>query len=88
MSHLRRDICEPLVYESMVYGPLPTGLESQPAWSLKNAEGSGANAAYPRVSGQVENFWDSLTVKVWGPVTLRPESVVAVGLPESGWTAV
>jgi hypothetical protein len=39
-----RAICEPLVYDSTLYGPLPTGFFSQPARSSKNALGSGTKA--------------------------------------------
>jgi hypothetical protein len=38
---LRSDIPVPLVYEEISYGPLPIGLRSQAAWSVKNACGSG-----------------------------------------------
>ena len=38
------------------------------------------------VSGKVENFWVSLTVKVFSSTTFSPERVSAVCLlPSSGW---
>jgi hypothetical protein len=40
-SHFTSFICEPLVYDEIVYGPLPTGFFSQAAWSEKNVDGSG-----------------------------------------------
>lgn len=43
-------------------------------------------AVYPRVSGQLENFWLSVTVKVRASFTASPDSVLAVGVPESGCT--
>ncbi len=67
-----------------MYGPLPTGFFSQASWSSKRRAAGGAKAGQPRVSGKVENFWLSLTVKVRGPVTFSPESVSALCSPLSG----
>lgn len=38
------------------------------------------------MSGQLENFCLSLTVKVRSSCTVSPDKVLAVGAPRSGWT--
>ena len=71
---------------SIMYGPLPTGAESNAFGSSIAAFGSGRNAVTPPVSesGNWLSGARSLTVNVVSSTTFRPDSVLAFGLPLAG----